>query len=81
MKIFKLDVVSKYFLYTLLALVFTSCYSKVHQQKQVTNDFKQQNIDVVGGWQYQIINYKGHEYICNSSRGGIIHSESCECKN
>ena len=33
-------------------------------------------------WRYfEIIEVDGHEYLCNTSHGGIIHLESCPCKS
>lgn len=65
----------------LVAVLFSSCNNVEHEPNKVTPDFEVKNIDVKGGWQYQIIVYKGHEYLCYSSNGGIIHTESCGCKN
>tara|TARA_R110000803_G_scaffold122515_1_gene190517 strand:- start:1120 stop:1365 length:246 start_codon:yes stop_codon:yes gene_type:complete len=71
----------RYAFYTLLVAVFYGCTNKVNEVETISSDFKMQNIDVKGGWQYQIITYKGHEYLCNSSNGGMIHTESCDCRN
>jgi hypothetical protein len=39
-------------------------------------------IDSGGAWSsYQIIEVDGHQYLSNVSRGGIVHLESCPCKN
>lgn len=40
-------------------------------------------IHVIDGsnWSYyNIIEVDGHQYLCNTVKGGIVHLESCPCK-
>ena len=76
-----LRIILNYVFYILLITFFYGCTNEVNEVETISSDFKMQNIDVKGGWQYQIITYKGHEYLCNSSHGGMIHTESCDCRN
>lgn len=39
-----------------------------------------EGFDKVVYYNYQIIEVDGHEYLA-ASRGGIVHLESCPCKN
>lgn len=64
----------------ILSIGFIGCSNNVTEKNIVTPDFTHQLYHVKGGWQYQIIEFKDHEYIA-TGHGGIIHAESCNCKN
>lgn len=61
----------------ILALV--SCSNEKGEIQEMEN-FKHQLVNIKGGWQYKIVEFENHKYLCNSN-GGIIHVESCRCKN
>lgn len=69
----------KTFVIIMLSLFIVSCRNMEHKEEKVSHDFKQRSISIADGRSYQIVTYKGHEYLCNGSTGGIIHTESCEC--
>lgn len=69
-----------YVFYLVLVAVLASCTNKTWEEEKVNENFKHQVIEVKGGWQYTIIKYEGHKYLCNS-HGGLVHVESCMCKN
>ena len=70
----------KYFLCTLLLTVLVSCENSIDEKQVVNDNFKHQLYNVKGGWQYTTVEFEEHIYLC-SSDGGIIHVESCKCKN
>lgn len=70
----------KYFLYVLMLITLTSCVNEAHDKEVVNENFKHQLYNVKGGWQYTTVEFESHTYLC-STDGGIIHIESCKCKN
>ncbi len=63
--------------------ILLSCKSDASEIRKSRNreyDFERVSIVTEGGWVYQVIKYKGHEYLCNTPNGGILHTESCKCK-
>lgn len=74
----------KIFFLLICILVLNSCDLKSTESIRKSNnkeyDFERVSIVTDGGWIYQVITYKGHEYLCNTPNGGILHTESCKCK-
>lgn len=72
-------------------VILTACESKSGKISK-NDDFlnptpkeetKSDRIKVIdgGGWNvFCIVEVDGHQYLCNSSHGGIVHLESCPCK-
>jgi len=78
MKLFK--TLKSYTLYTLLLAFLVSCSNTVEEKQVINENFNHQLYNLKGGWQYTTVEFEGHTYLCNSN-GGIIHVESCKCKN
>jgi hypothetical protein len=62
------------------ALTMTSCQNKKGEEITIDNSFKYQVYIVEGSIRFAKIEVDNHEYL-SSSKGGMVHMESCKCKN
>jgi len=66
-------------------ILFSSCVKVEDNNKSSKSTDKKERITetdyvVIDGTGYSIIHVDGHSYLSSGSHGGLVHLESCSCK-
>jgi hypothetical protein len=75
-------------MFAMLLVLLTACSREVEKkddflgtQSEKVETTRIHVVDNGSTWSsFQIIEVDGHQYLCNTLKGGIVHLESCPCK-